>query len=169
MILVFDPEQDKTRTWTHGEIDGLCFIATIRSLATRQADRAAILGCAYELRHYMLTATNVSIRHVHMLCPPSISGRAFWTLEELESVVAFSGMDTNDNAVVYKTAVASYKLGDLDRSAPSKERPDSLFNTATIGSYPFVCGPLGDCPRQPPARGAVETMIDFSTQAGLRF
>ncbi len=130
VILVFDPEQDKTRTWTHGEIDGLCFIATIRSLTTRQADRAAILGCAYELRHYMLTATNVSIRHVHMLCPPSISGRAFWTLEELESVVAFSGMDTNDNAVVYKTAVASYKLGDLDLRRRKKGR--ILFSTQQL-------------------------------------
>lgn len=114
MILVFDPAHREMRTWSHGEIDGLCFIATISSPSTGQADRAAILGCAYELRHYLLTATNVSIKYVHMLCPPSISGRGSWALEELKSVITFRSTDSDDSAVVYKTAVASYKLGDLD-------------------------------------------------------
>lgn len=114
MIFLFDPMQKEVRTWTHCEIEGLCFIATITSMRTGQRNRAAIIECAYELRHYLLNAKDVLIRHIHMMCPPSISGRSSWTLEELESIVVFTGEESRQSAVLYRTANASYKLGDLD-------------------------------------------------------
>lgn len=114
MIFLFDPQQKETKTWTHCEIEGLCFIATITSVRTGQRNRAAMVECAYELRHYLQTAKDVVVRHVHMMCPPSISGRSAWALEELESIVAFTGVDSDQSAVLYRTSIASYKLGDLD-------------------------------------------------------
>ncbi|MNF69941.1 hypothetical protein D3C84_518380 [compost metagenome] len=114
MIFLFDPKQREIRTWTHCEIEGLCFIATITSTRTGQRNRAAMVECAYELRHYLLTAKDVVVRHVHMMCPPSLSGRSAWALEELESIVAFTGVENDQSAVVYRTSVASYKLGELD-------------------------------------------------------
>lgn len=114
MIFLFDPKQKEVRTWTHCEIEGLCFIATITSMRTGQRNRAAVVECAFELRHYLLTAKDVVVRHVHMMCPPSITGRSAWAMEELESIVAFNGVDVDESAVLYRTSVASYKLGDLD-------------------------------------------------------
>ncbi len=114
MLFLFDPKQKEVRTWTHCEIEGPCFIATITSMRTGQRNRAAMVECAYELRHFLLTAKDVAVRHVHMMCPPSISGRSAWTMEELESIIAFNGVDVDQSAVVYRTSVASYKLGDLD-------------------------------------------------------
>lgn len=114
VIVLFDPKQREVRTWTHCEIEGLCFVATITSMSTGQRNRAAVVECAYELRHYLLTAKDVVVRHVHMMCPPSLSGRSAWALEELESIVAYTGIDTEQSAVLYRTSVASYKLGELD-------------------------------------------------------
>jgi hypothetical protein len=114
VIFFFDPRLKEVRTWTHCEIEGLCFIATITSMRTGQRNRAALVECAYELRHYVSAAKNVVVQHVHMMCPPSLSGRSAWAMEELESIVAFTGVDSNQTAVLYKTSVASYKLGDLD-------------------------------------------------------
>lgn len=127
VIILFDPTQKEARTWTHCEIEGLCFIATITSVRTGQRNRAAMVECAYELRHYLLTAKDVVVRHVHMLCPPSISGRSAWALEELESIVAFTGVDSDQSAVLYRTSTASYKLGDLDLRRKKHSRV--LFST----------------------------------------
>lgn len=77
-------------------------------------NRAAIVECAYELLHYLQVAKDVEIQHVQMMCPPSISGQSHWILEELDSVIVHSGVDTRESAVVYRTKSGSYKLGDLD-------------------------------------------------------
>src|SRR3546814_14617890 len=90
-------------------MEGLCFVATIISLHTGQTNRAAILNCAYELQYYLAAVTDVEVRHVHMMCSPSLSGRTHWTLEELESVTVFNGISTDQRAVVYRPASASYK------------------------------------------------------------
>jgi hypothetical protein len=114
VIFLFDPKHREVRTWTHCEIEGLCFIATITSTKTGQRNRAAVVECAYELQHYLSNAEDVLVRHVHMMCPPSISGRSAWALEELISIEAFNGVNVEESAVVYRTSVASYKLGELD-------------------------------------------------------
>lgn len=114
MIFLFDRKHGEVRTSTHCEIEGLCFVATITSMRTGQCNRAAVVECAYELQHYLSTAKDVVVKHVHMMCPPSISGRSAWALEELESIVAYSGVDIAQHAVLYRTAIATYKLGELD-------------------------------------------------------
>lgn len=134
MIFLFDPKQKEVRTWTHCEIEGLCFIATITSIRTGQRSRAAMVECAFELRHYLLTAKDVVVRHVHMMCPPSISGRSAWALEELESIVAFTGVDNDQSAVLYRTSIASYKLGDLDLRRKKHSRV--LFSTRHLKQHP---------------------------------
>lgn len=133
MIFLFDPKQKEVRTWTHCEIEGLCFIATITSIRTGQQNRAAMVECAYELRHYLSTAKDVVVRHVHMMCPPSISGRSAWALEELESIVAFTGVDSHQSAVLYRTSIASYKLGDLDLRRKKHSRV--LFSTSHLKQH----------------------------------
>lgn len=133
MIFLFDPKQKDVRTWTHCEIEGLCFIATITSIKTGQQNRAAMVECAYELRHYLSTAKDVVVRHVHMLCPPSISGRSAWALEELESIVAFTGVDNDQSAVLYRTSIASYKLGELDLRGKKHSRV--LFSTRHLKQH----------------------------------
>ncbi|MNQ71796.1 hypothetical protein D3C85_864780 [compost metagenome] len=133
VIILFDPKQKETRTWTHCEIEGLCFIATITSVRTGQRNRAAMVECAYELRHYLLTAKDVVVRHVHMMCPPSISGRSAWALEELESIVAFTGVDNDQSAVLYRTSIASYKLGDLDLR--KKKHSRVLYSTRHLTQH----------------------------------
>lgn len=122
MIFVYDPAHREVRNWTHGEVEGLCFVATIISMHTGQTNRAAILNCAYELQYYLAAVTDVKVRHVHMMCPPSISGRTHWTLEELENITVFNGVATGESAVVYRTALASYKLGELDLRRTKKSR-----------------------------------------------
>ncbi|MNI03571.1 hypothetical protein D3C85_713170 [compost metagenome] len=133
MIFLFDPKQKEVRTWTHCEIEGLCFIASITSIRTGQQNRAAMVDCAYELRHYLSTAKDVVVRHVHMMCPPSISGRSAWALEELESIVAFTGVDSDQSAVLYRTSIASYKLGDLDLRRKKHSRV--LFSTRHLNQH----------------------------------
>jgi hypothetical protein len=114
VILVFDPTHQKVRSWTHAEIEGPCFVATITSMHTGLRNRAAIIECAYELQYYLLAAKDVRVEHIHMMCPPSISGRSHWALEELTTIIAFQGLATEESAVVYRTAVTSYKIGELD-------------------------------------------------------
>lgn len=153
MIFLFDRKHGEVRTWTHCEIEGLCFIATITSMKTRQRNRAAVVECAYELQYYLSNAKDVEVRHVHMMCPPSISGRSAWALEELESIVAFSGVDVDQHAVLYRTAVATYKLGELDLrkkkhkrvlfSARHLERHSpEASNTPHDGPEPRLLAPL---------------------------
>ncbi|MFD2642686.1 hypothetical protein [Pseudomonas japonica] len=81
---------------------------------TGQRNRAAIVNCAYELRHYLLTARDVEIHQVQMMCPPSISGQNQWVLSELDSITLYSGVDTNETAMVYRAKGQVYKLGELD-------------------------------------------------------
>lgn len=49
-----------------------------------------------------------------MLCPPDLTGRDFWSLEDLVQIVCFRGIETGDSAVVYRTSKGTYKLGELD-------------------------------------------------------
>jgi hypothetical protein len=133
VIVLFDPKQNEVRTWTHCEIEGLCFVATITSIRTGQRDRAAVVECAYELRNYLLTAKDVVISHIHMMCPPSVSGRSAWALEELESIVAYTGIGIDQSAVLYRTSVASYKLGELDLR--KKKRSRVLFSARYLKQH----------------------------------
>lgn len=147
MIFLFDPKQREVRTWTHCEIEGLCFIVTITSMRTGQRSRAAVVECAYELRHYLLTAKDVVVRHVHMMCPPSISGRSAWTLEELKSIVAFTGVESDQSAVLYRTSVASYKLGELDLRKRKHSRV--LFCARHLMPHSPVASDVSDDDRYP--------------------
>jgi hypothetical protein len=113
VIFVFDPVHRDVRTSSYCEIEGLCFIVTITCMQTGH-ERAAVVECAYELRHYLLAAKNVSIKHIQLMSPPSVSGHSHWALEELERIVIYNGVGTNQNAVVYQTSSRAYKLGDLD-------------------------------------------------------
>lgn len=122
MILLFDPEQKEVRASTHCEIEGLCFFVSIRCMHTGQENRAAVVSCAYELRHYLEVAKDVEIHRVQMACPPSITGQCQWTLSELESVIIYSGVDTDESAVVYRTKSGVLKLGDLDLRKRKKSR-----------------------------------------------
>jgi hypothetical protein len=116
--------------WTHAEIEGPCFIATITSMRTGQRNRAAVIECAYELHYYLSVVDDVEVKHVQMMCPPSISGRSHWVLEELESIIMFRGVVSGENAVVYRTNVASYKVGDLDLRRKKEARV--LYNIKTL-------------------------------------
>lgn len=95
---------------------------TITSLKTGKRDRAAIVECAYELRHYLVVAEDVKVEQVHMLCPPALTGKIGWTLEHLLDIVFHQGTEINDTAVVYRTTVRSYKLGELDLRRKKKSR-----------------------------------------------
>lgn len=133
MIFIFDQKHREVRTWTHCEIEGLCFIVTISSIKSRQRHRAAVVECAYELRHYLLNAKDVVVKHVHMMCPPSVSGRSAWALEELESIVAFNGIDVDQGAILYRTSLGSYKLGELDLR--KKKRSRVLFSAHHLDQH----------------------------------
>ncbi len=57
-----------------------------------------------------------------MLCPPTVTGRDRWSLEELVQIVFFEGLETDESAVVYRTSMGTYKLGDLDLRRKKKQR-----------------------------------------------
>jgi len=57
-----------------------------------------------------------------MMGPPSISGRSAWGLEELESIVVFHEVDSDQTAVVYQTSIANYKVGELDLREKTQSR-----------------------------------------------
>lgn len=133
MIFVFDPVHQDVRTWTHCEIEGLCFVVTIRCMQSGQRNRAAIVDCAWELRHYLLSAKNVEIEQVQMMCPPSISGRDEWALEKLESINIYAGVETDESAVVYRTIDKSYKLGELDLRKKKTSRV--IYSARQLSDY----------------------------------
>jgi hypothetical protein len=114
-MLVYDPIEKKVKTWSHAEIDGPCFVVTIISLQTGETNRAALLRCIYTLRHYLITVKGVEIEHIHMMCPPSISGKSYWIMEELLSVASYNGLETPEKSIVYRTKEPVYKIGEFDR------------------------------------------------------
>lgn len=83
-------------------------------MRTGQKDRAALIRCAYELHYYLQVAQDVVIEGVQMLCPPAVNGTSGWSLEDMLQIVFFKGVDSDQSAVLYRTAVGTYKLGDLD-------------------------------------------------------
>ena len=121
-MLVYDPIEKEVRTWSHAEIDGPCFVATITSLHTGETNRAALLRCIYTLRHYLITVKGVEIEHIHMMCPPSISGKSYWIMEELLSVTSYDGLVTPESSIVYRTKESVYRIGEFDRRKKKKSR-----------------------------------------------
>jgi hypothetical protein len=114
VIYVLEHKSSDVRVGIGCEVEGLCFFATITSIHTGQRHRAALIRCAYELQHYLNLAQDVSIEAVQMLCPPDLTGREHWSLEELVQITCYRGVGTDEGAVVYKTSMGTYKLGDLD-------------------------------------------------------
>lgn len=113
-MYLHDPSRRATLTSSQCEVEGPCFLATISSIHTGKRNSAAIVRCAYELRHYLNLAKDVVIEGVQMLCPPDLTGRDVWSLEDLVQIVCFRGIETGDSAVVYRTSKGTYKLGELD-------------------------------------------------------
>lgn len=64
------------------------------------------------------------------MSPPSINGHCHWALEELERIVIYNGVETNQSAVVYQTKNTSYKLGELDLRKKNTTR--LLYNTRLL-------------------------------------
>lgn len=114
MIYVLDPATRTTFPSSQCELEGPCFLATITSIHTGMRNRAAIVRCAYELQRYFNAAADVIVEGVQMLCPPNLTGRTDWSLEDLLQIVCFRGVETDDSAVVYTTSAGTYKLGELD-------------------------------------------------------
>jgi hypothetical protein len=114
VIYVLDPAKRATLASSRCEVEGPCFLATITSIDTGKRNRAAIVRCAYELLHYLNLAKDVEIEGIQMLCPPDLTGRNVWSLEDLVQIVCFRGIETDDSAVVYRTSMGTYKLGELD-------------------------------------------------------
>ncbi|WP_447649148.1 hypothetical protein [Pseudomonas abietaniphila] len=114
MIYVLDQKTQDVNTGLNSEVEGPCFLATITSIHTGKRDRAALIRCAYELQHYLSFAKDVAIEAVQMLCPPSLTGGEHWRLEDLIQIVCYRGIGTDEGAIVYRTALGTYKLGDLD-------------------------------------------------------
>ncbi|OCX22719.1 hypothetical protein BBI10_09455 [Pseudomonas graminis] len=92
----------------------MSFLITITSVLTGMCDRAAMVGCAYELQLYMTTASGVEINRVQMLCPPNLTRSGKWSLEDLDQIICFQGVATQESAVVYRTSGGVYKMGELD-------------------------------------------------------
>ena len=78
-------------TWP--EALGPCFLATITSIHTGKRNRAAIIRRAFELQYYLRVANDVVIEGLQMLCPPTVTGRDLWSLEELVQIVFLGGRD----------------------------------------------------------------------------
>jgi hypothetical protein len=116
-------------------------------MRTGERNRAAVIECAYELQHYLFAVKDVVVEHVHMMCPPTVSGRREWALEKLESIVVFQGAATNATAVVYRTAIASYKIGDLDLRKKKSSRvlysPQHLQNHTPLHGLERLQGDNG--------------------------
>lgn len=92
----------------------MSFLITITSVLTGMSDRAALVSCAYELQLYMNTASDVEISRVQMLCPPNLTRSSRWSLEDLDQIICFQGIATQESAVVYRTSEGVYKMGELD-------------------------------------------------------
>ncbi|VVO36777.1 hypothetical protein PS712_05473 [Pseudomonas fluorescens] len=121
-MLIYDPIEKAVKTWSHAEIEGPCFIATITSLESGETNRAALLRCAYSLHQYLLMVKGVEIKHIHMMCPPSISGKSQWIMEELISVISYNGLGSPEGSVVYRTKESVYKIGEFDLRQKKKSR-----------------------------------------------
>ncbi|GAB0081051.1 hypothetical protein ALO43_101301 [Pseudomonas tremae] len=132
MIYVLDPVTKDVDARSHCEVEGLCFLATITCIQTGKRDRAAIVRCAYELQAYLLNAEDVVIEGVQMLCPPALTGRSVWSLEELVEIIFFNGVDIDESAVIYRTSGGTYKLGDLDLRRKKTSR--AWFSEAQVRS-----------------------------------
>ena len=144
---MLDPLTKLVDARSHCEVEGLCFLITITSTRTGERDRAAIVRCAYELRAYLIKAEGVVIEGVQMLCPPAVTGRSIWSLEELVEVVFFNGVDTHDSAVVYRTSAGTYKLGDLDLRRKKTSRV--WYSEAQVRSHvPRAANRLPDAGKQ---------------------
>lgn len=114
LIYLSESHTRTVRTGSYCEIEGMCFWVTLRSPLNGESERAAVVEDAYELNVFLSQAAGVEVAQVQMLCPPSISGRPHWSLEELRKIVIHRGLESSQSAVVYETAVATYRLGDLD-------------------------------------------------------
>ena len=118
------------RTGSYCEIEGMCFWVTLRPLFNGESERAAVIEDAYELNVFLSQANGVEIAQVQMLCPPSITGRPHWSLEELRKIVIHRGLESSQSAVIYETAVATYKLGDLDLRL--RKRSHALYSARNL-------------------------------------
>jgi len=114
VIYALDLASREVHAMPQCEIEGPCFLATITSIHTGRRNRAAIIRCAFELQHYLQFAKDVIIEKLQMLCPPTVTSRDIWSLEDLVQIVLFKGVETGESAVVYRTSAGSYKLGSLD-------------------------------------------------------
>lgn len=114
LIYILDPAERKVFTRTHCELEGVGFLITITSAQTGMSDRAAMVSCAYELQYYLNAAPDVVISHVQMLCPPALTRSDRWSLEDLDQIICFQGIATQESAVVYRTSHGVYKMGELD-------------------------------------------------------
>jgi hypothetical protein len=132
-MLVYDPLDKTVRAWFHAEIEGPCFVATITSLETGESNRAALLDCAYTLYRYLLYAKGVEIKHIQMMCPPSVSGKSHWVLEDLVSVTIVEGLESPDSAVMYRTSESMYKIGELDLR--KKKRSRIIYSTQHLQDH----------------------------------
>lgn len=130
MIYLSESHTRTVRAGSYCEIEGLCFWVTLRSLTSGQSERAAVVENAYELNVFLTQATGVDIEKVQMLCPPSVTGRSHWTMEDLRKVVIHRGIESSKSAVVYETAVATYKLGDLDLRL--RKRSHALYSAQIL-------------------------------------
>lgn len=130
MIYLSESHTRTVRTGSYCEIEGMCFWVTLRSLFNGDRERAAIVENAYELNVLLAKATGVVIEQVQMLCPPSITGRPSWSLEELRKVVIHRGIECSGSAVIYETDVATYKLGDLDLRV--RKRSHALYSAQIL-------------------------------------
>lgn len=57
-----------------------------------------------------------------MMCPPNVNGRDAWSLEHLQKIVFFEGVETGESAVVYRTSDKTYKFGNLDLRKKKTQR-----------------------------------------------
>lgn len=92
LIYLSESHSHTVRTGSYCEIEGMSFWVTLRSLFAGENERAAVVSDAYELNVFLTQATGVEITQVQMLCPPSITGRPHWSLEELRRVVIHRGL-----------------------------------------------------------------------------
>lgn len=122
VIYVLDPVSKAAHARSHCEVEDLCFLLTITSIQTGQRNRAAIVRCAYELQSYITCAKDVKVEEVQMLCPPSVNGSDAWSLEHLQKIVFFEGIETGESAVVYRTFGNTYKFGNLDLRKKKNQR-----------------------------------------------
>ena len=143
MIYTLDPASREVHTMKQCEVEGLCFLATITSIHTGKRNRAVIIRCAYELNYFLHAATDVEVEGVQMLCPPTVTGRDLWSLEELLQIVFFRGVETEESAVVYRTSIGTYKLGNLDLRRKKTQRV--WYSEQRLRSYtPQTSNPIWD-------------------------